>query len=235
MKQDNLENLQKEFGKRLVQLSGGIWGIRGGIHTVSKALTGELPIVRFIASDDTLDRYDETIDQRGWELDDFEKNPVIPDCHRYDSIACILGKAVRCEVINNRLEDDVLFALDNPLGSMAYKMAVADFIRTQSVGFMPKIWVNGSTDKDPSRRYTRQSLLEISLTVVPANPNASNVLLAYKSGALDKSDIREAYQLLKSICGDKAESKPDATETGSGVDGSELLRMLGDTAKAMRL
>jgi hypothetical protein len=45
------------------------------------------------------------------------------------------------------------------------------------------------------RRYLEQELLEVSAVPIPANPNA--LALALKSGAIDKSDLRETIQVLR--------------------------------------
>jgi hypothetical protein len=49
------------------------------------------------------------------------------------------------------------------------------------------------------RKYLEQELLEVSAVAIPANPNA--LALALKSGSVEKSDLRETLDLLRSICG----------------------------------
>ena len=46
------------------------------------------------------------------------------------------------------------------------------------------------------RKYLEQELLEVSAVSIPANPNA--LALAVKSGAIDKSDLRDTLDLLQS-------------------------------------
>jgi hypothetical protein len=45
--------------------------------------------------------------------------------------------------------------------------------------------------------YLEQELLEVSAVAIPANPNALS--LALKSGAVEKSDLRETLDLLRSL------------------------------------
>jgi hypothetical protein len=45
------------------------------------------------------------------------------------------------------------------------------------------------------RRYLEQELLEVSAVGIPANPNALS--LAYKSGAVQKTDLQETIALLQ--------------------------------------
>ena len=192
-----------EFGERLVKLNTGAMGLRGGMKTTVRDVGGDAPMMDFIATDETLDRYNEVISIGGWQVQNFLANPVIPDCHDYSSVARILGKAVSISFTDGQMVNRVEFCLDNPLGAMAYKMAKGGFIRSQSVGFIPLEWSNGSGKDEPARTYTKCELLEISLVVVPANPGAT-IGAAFKSGALERADLRAAIEHLERICNDKA-------------------------------
>jgi len=222
-----------EFGERVVTLNTGARGLRGGLHTTVKEVPGEEPVMDFIASDETLDRYNELIKVDGWQLDNFRANPVIPDCHNYGSVGMILGRAIRISVTDGKLVNRVEFCLDNPLGFMAHKMAAKGFIRAQSVGFIPLEWTNGNEAGQPGRTYTKCELLEVSLVVVPANPSAT-IGLAMKSGAITKEDIRRAMDHLKQFCGEEA--APDGT-AGASVAGSfdaQLLQLARSLNQVLR-
>jgi len=233
MSQSNLEKIQKEFGKRAVTLNTGALGLICGLHMTARAVAGDQPIVSYIASDATVDRYNESIDQKAWgDFANFKLNPAITDCHNYSSVAFKLGSAVRYEVKNGKLENDVLFATANPLGKIAYDMARTGHLPTQSVGFIPLEWENGVGKDMPDRTYTKCDLLEIALTVVPANPNASNLRKAFEAGALEKSDLRELAQWLKQFCSDEADPRTKAGSSGSGVHDEQLLQMMR-TAKTL--
>lgn len=228
-----LDQLLKEFGTRVVTLRDGQRGLLAGVHVTAKQVEGDQPIVSFVASTADVDRYNEVILPSAWaDMTNFRKNPVITDCHNYSSIGFILGRAVRCEVKNNRLEDDVLFAVENPLGKIGYDMARNGFCPTQSVGFIPEEWQNGNEAGKPDRTYTKNDLLEIALTVVPANPGASNLTKAFDAGALEKSDLRELGGWLKQFCSDTADSETDTRTLGAGVNDVQLLQ-LARTAKSL--
>ena len=196
-----------EFGRRLLPLGGGDKGLREAIRCQVKDVVGEEPIMDFIASDETLDRYNELISADGWVLENFQRNPVIADCHDYSSITKILGRADSIAVADGKLVNRVRFCLDNPMGNLAYKMAKGGFIKSQSVGFIPLEWVNGSGKDEPARTYTKQELLEVSLVVVPANP-AATIGLALKSGAIRRADLDPVVDLLRAtgISGENGES-----------------------------
>jgi len=226
---------EKEFGKRLVTLNTGKLGLRGGLRMTVKEVDGDEdePVLDFIASDNSLDRYNEVIDQNGWMLDNFRANPVIPDSHDYSSVARILGRALSMNVVDGRLVDRVEFCMDNPLGAMAYKMAKGGFIKSQSVGFMPLEWENGVGKDQPARIYTKQELLEISLVAIPANPGAT-VGLALKSGAIERGDLREAYEFLKQFCNEPAIGGHDTGALASANNDAQLLQLARSISEVLK-
>lgn len=189
-----------EFGERVVTLNTGAQGLRGGLKCTVKEVTGEAAVMDFIGSDNSIDRYNEVIQQDGWQLDAFKANPVIPDCHDYSSISKILGRAQSVGVADGKLVNRVEFCTDNPMGNLAYKMTKGGFIKSQSVGFIPLEWENGKGNDQPDRTYLKQELLEISLVVVPANPGAT-IGLALKSGAVEKADVKDVIEFLQRSVG----------------------------------
>ncbi len=196
-----MNTLLAEFGSRLVTLNTGAVGLRGGLRCTVKAIGGDdEPVMDFIGSDGSVDRYNEVIDPDGWQLENFRANPVIPDCHDYSSIGKILGRAQSVSVANGKLINRVEFCVDNPMGNLAWKMAKGGFIKSQSVGFIPLEWTNGAGKTEPERTYSKCELLEISLVVVPANP-AATVGNQIKS-VLNASERRDLADFLKQFCGE---------------------------------
>src|SRR5438105_1657634 len=201
--------LQTEFADRLVTLCDGRPGLRGGIHMdvreprpdeksgVSglKSKVGEGGssgcTLDFIASDETLDRYDEIISASGWRLENYQRNPVFQNAHKYGDIIFTLGKALITEVRAGRLFQRIEFATEvNPMARIAYGLYKGKFLNAVSVGFIPLRWENGKSDgSDKSdgsgkawrRKYLEQELLEVSAVGIPANPNA--LQLGLKAGA----------------------------------------------------
>ncbi len=224
--QSTMKTLQEEFGQRLVTLNTGVVGLRGGLKIEAKAVDGDAPMMDFIATDETLDRYNELIKLNGWDIKNYLANPVVPDCHDYSSIARILGRSVSL-TISDKMVNRVEFCLDNPLGNMAYKMAKGQFIKSESVGFIPLEWTNGNEKGQPDRTYTKAELLEISLVVVPANPGAT-IGLAVKSGAIEKADLKSLADFLKQFCTDEADPAAKARASGAGVNDAQLLQLARD-------
>jgi HK97 family phage prohead protease len=222
-----------EFGSRVVALHGGSQGLRGGLLCTVKEVAGEGAVFDFIASDDTLDRYNERVRVDGWQLENFRANPVIPDCHEYSSIGRILGRALSIDVKDGKLVNRVEFCLDNPLGAMASKMAAKGFLNSQSVGFIPLEWENGKGADAPDRIYTKQELLEVSMVVVPANPGAT-VGLALKGKAITREDVRKAIDHLEQFCGEEADPGAIAGASGAGVFDAQLLQLARGLNQVLR-
>ena len=214
-----------DFPDRIVTLSTGTPGLRGSIHVQiqppeqienqkSKIENPSAPILDFISSDETLDRYSEIICASGWRLDSYRRNPVFQNAHQYGDIIFTLGKALVTEVrqINGRscLYQRIEFAVDaNPIAKIAYALYRGAYISTVSVGFIPIRWED-SPDSSPTsssisssssssacrRRYLEQELLEVSAVAIPANPNA--LALALKSGAIERATLAETIEVLRS-------------------------------------
>jgi len=192
------EILEREFGSRLINLHNGARGLREGLHVRTSVPkdAGSEPIVDFISSDESLDRYNEIISASGWVLDSYLRNPVFQDSHDYSTILRTIGKASVTQVRDGKLFQRIHFAVNaNPLAKIAHALYKGGFLNAVSVGFVPLKWQNGYSTTSFSRRYTKQILLETSAVAIPANPNA--LQLAYESGAIEKSDLRELLQLLR--------------------------------------
>lgn len=150
----------------------------GGLFRVSTeaplTVEGADRTLRFIFSDNSVDRMGDTIDASGWDLTDFERNPVALWAH--DSSAPPIGSASNVVVEGTRLAGDITFAPPETylFADTIYRLVLGKFIRAVSVGFMPTKY--SFADNDPARGhgidFLEQTLLEISVCPVPANPNA---------------------------------------------------------------
>ena len=164
------------------------------------------------ASDATLDRYKEVIVASGWRLENYLRNPVIQNAHQYGDIIFTIGRAEKTWVSGNALLQTWRFASnENPFAKIARDLYRGKFLQAASVGFLPLKWEDPTSDHGgasyaspnmagtqvPRRRYLEQELLEVSAVGIPANPNA--LTLALKAGAIEHSDLRELFQLLKHL------------------------------------
>ena len=187
------------------------------------------PCLDFVSSDGTLDRYREIITPAGWQLAAYQRNPVFQNSHQYGDIIFTLGRALITEIRQGRLFQRVEFATDaNPMARIAYGLYSGKFLNAVSVGFIPIRWVDADgnehstrshastlsrsdasslrTPNSPLRTYLEQELLEVSAVAIPANPNA--LALAYKSGAVEKSDLRDTLDLYRAVAEGEGGSAP---------------------------
>ena len=143
--------------------------------------------VRFVLSDSSIDRMNDTVNVGGWDLTDFRKNPVVLFAH--DSSSPPIGRATRVWNDGTRLLGDVEFA-DKETYAFAdtiFRLVKGGFLKSGSVGFLP---VDYTVSNRPTGGidYQRQKLLEFSIVPVPANANA--LTQAQAKGILSRHDAR---------------------------------------------
>jgi HK97 family phage prohead protease len=138
---------------------------------------------KVLASTSAVDRQGDSIDQTGWDLSNFKKNPVMPWAHNYDQLP--VAKATSIEVTMQGLECDFEFAPveGNPMAQQCKILYDEGFLNAVSVGFIPKTRAGNV--------ITSAELLEISFVPVPANQEA--LRLAVEKG-IDISIVEEAMK-----------------------------------------
>ena len=179
-----------------------------GLDAVARKVSTESRSMEFVASTDAVDRYGDVIQQDGWQLDNFQKNPVFLWGH--DSSAPPIGKVSSISVASNRLIATVQFATADiyPLADTIFKLYQKGFMNAVSVGFLPIDYEIDTPDDDSASplgvRFTQVELLEISAVTVPANPEALVVD--------DASQVPEMLEKLIALVSKKP-SKRNAFET----------------------
>jgi HK97 family phage prohead protease len=139
----------------------------------AQAVDGLARTLRFVFSDNSIDRYGDSIDPNGWDLNDYTNNNVALWAH--DSSMPPIGRAHNVGPSGNALLGDIEF-MDADLSQFAdtiFRMYKAGYLSAVSVGFLPLEW---KASKDAKRTggidFKRQSLLEISCCPIPALPSA---------------------------------------------------------------
>jgi HK97 family phage prohead protease len=135
----------------------------------------------FVLSDETPDRHGDIVKADGWQLADFNKNPIALFGHSSDFMVGT-WKDVRVE--KSQLMGELVPA---PKGTSeradeVIRFAEAGVLKAVSVGFVPierKIR-RGKDEEFEGFTYTRQALVECSLCAVGANPNALAVAKSLK-------------------------------------------------------
>ena len=110
----------------------------------------------FVASDATLDRFDEIITPSGWRLDSYQRNPVFQNAHQYGDIIFTLGRALITEVRTvagrQALFQRIQFAVEaNPMARIAHNLYKGKFLNAVSVGFIPIRWLDADGAEHPHR------------------------------------------------------------------------------------
>lgn len=160
-----------------------------------------------IASTDTPDRDGEVIKQEGWDLTNFQKNPVLLASHNYHEFP--IGKATDIAVQDGKLIFKAVFSEATEKAKEAYALVKEGILSAFSVGFIPREY-----DQKEAGIITKAELLEISLVAVPANPAA--VVLA-KSFSEQNEENELAKELVKywSI---KEEKEEEEKEEGTPAE-----------------
>lgn len=125
----------------------------------------------FTISTAAVDRDGDTIDPKGWKLDNYAKNPVVLWAHDYSQPP--VGKATNITATKDGLKADVEFmpAGMNPFADMIHDMVKGGYLSATSVGFKGTDFEK-SKDRQYGYDFKSQELLEFSIVPVPSNPEA---------------------------------------------------------------
>jgi HK97 family phage prohead protease len=157
--------------------------------------------VRFIASDESVDRYGDIIRVAGWDVAAFRTNPVLLFGHK--SSALPVGKVVDI-VVDTKAKQLIADAEFMPEGMSDFADEVwravdGGFLNASSVGFLPTqspnpIWKNDDEESGilTGYEFVAQELLELSVVPVPANPQALAVAKALSISAETQARIFES-------------------------------------------
>jgi len=214
-----------------------------GTHPVS-SIEPTPPILEFISSTETLDRYDEILSAGGWRLDNYRRNPVFQNAHQYGDIIFTLGKGLITEVrqINGRpaLYQKIEFAVDaNPMARIAYGLYKGGFLNAVSVGFIPLRWENGEQRSADASVHESQ---RIPITFLDseaddrageseARGTSDRKYLLSSGGGEGEQRTRQVVEGLKATPSSTARSSPGALE----VLRNEVPRLSSGTCLASEL
>lgn len=123
---------------------------------------------RFKLSDSTVDRYNSTLAVEGWQLDAFNRNPIM--LYGHWSWDLPIGRWSPVEVTDGALFATPAVWAETNQAREVKALVEADILRACSVGFDPIKWTvneaRGGVD------YLEQELLEVSIVSIPGNSNA---------------------------------------------------------------
>ena len=124
----------------------------------------------FTLSSARQDRMGDTIRVDGWDLRDFQKNPIALWGHSYHTLP--IGRWERLRVEGNKLKADLALAPTSMAGEVA-KLIEARVLKAVSVGFAPGEWKWRGKMGEGIDFVKGHQLLEASVVNVPANPDAA--------------------------------------------------------------
>lgn len=141
--------------------------------------------LQFLYSDGTVDRDDDDINPKGWDLKDFKKSGVLLWAHDSRLPPIARPKETWVDSAKAALMGIAQFTppdMNHPLGMgfgyTIYRMYKEKYLHAVSVGFQPIKWKVAEdrvTDSDSWNQpisFLKQKLLEVSPVPIPANGNA---------------------------------------------------------------
>src|SRR5947209_8223326 len=159
--------------------------------------------VDIVASTPSVDSYGTIIDPKGWDLEQFKRNPVITWAHDDRGftgsdglpIANAIPDTVRVE--NGQLKMRLRFTPEdvNPFGYKVFRMIAEGFIHGVSVGFDPDMDnIDTMTDGDGKQVqvYRGAKLLETAVVTIPSNDDA----LIQRARQLNREEDVEKVRLM---------------------------------------
>lgn len=205
---------------------------RREIHPEVKIIDASKGLVDYVASDETIDAYQEIVAVKGWKFTNFSKNAPFVDSHNYSGIASLLGRVVDFNIMGGKLVERVQWAKDipNTLAEWGFKMLEGGFLKAVSVGFWPTDYVTSWQDTkrfaeacknmglsvDDAAKvktiYLEQEQVELSACIIGANPNA--LAKAYAAKCLSEQDLDGISRQYARI---KSQASPSDVLGGDGL------------------
>ena len=145
---------------------------------VTKVLDEANGLISAVVSTESKDRDGDVIKAEGWNLDNFNRHPVMLANHDYHSLKSQIGVWEKMEVAGDSLHGVAKFFIGkgNDEADWAFELAKMKKLAF-SVGFIPDMDKAVPLHKDDAfgvrgMEFNEQELLEVSAVTVPSNPDA---------------------------------------------------------------
>jgi HK97 family phage prohead protease len=172
-------------------------------------------VITFKASTAGVKRDGLLIDQEGWMLENYRKNPVVLWAHDYLGKYLPVGKTMRVEVEGDTLMADILFDQADDFARQIERKYRTGFLNAVSVGWTVEEFKPSKGGSAPT--VTKAELLDISAVPVPGDPDAL---------------MEREFRALQSLFTERSQDEPDERdgqdETLLEDDLATELRTLGD-------
>lgn len=195
--------------------------------------------IPFVFSDETRDSYGTVLPVKGWDLSTFNKMGVALYNHSsYGSDPDNVIGTARAWVEGNKLLGEITFEKEdiNPKAEKVFQKVLSGTIKGCSVGFRTMEcgeWGKGEEaydGKKPTYYYGRRSLLEISVTPIPANPNAK--VRSVHSQKADEEPTGEMEYLVGEVRSFDTDTEGDEEEQRQAEAEKESALLLANVAMA---
>lgn len=158
------------------------------------------------------DRSNESIDQKGWDLKNYESNPVVLWGHDYYSLPIGVCNSLTLEGDKLIAKGTFAPADANPFAQQVRKLYDAKIVRATSVGFIAK--------EMKDNVITKSELLEFSFVPVPANPFALSTAKAKELGLdVEMLNIKSVGVEIKEEETEKTKAEGDTCTLEDGSEG----------------
>ena len=191
------------------------------MQIVQKRIVAETDGYEFVLSDPSKDRVGDKIEQSGWELRNFLKNPVALFNHNQDAP---IGTWENVRIEGGKLLARLKMAARGTSARIDEIRSLVEqgILKAVSVGFKP---LEAEPIKGGGLQFKRQELLEVSVVSIPALPSA---LALAKSLDISKETLAEVFGETavetKAVTG-KPATKPTPIRKGSVMSDSIAKRV----------
>ena len=150
----------------------------------------------FTLSSARVDRMGDTIRVDGWDLSDFQKNPIALWGHSHHTLP--IGRWERLRFEGGKLKADLSLA-PTAMAAEVAKLIEARVLKAVSVGFVPGEWKWRDKRGEGIEFVKGHQLLEASVVNIPANPDAllEAPMLDLRSFTGDAAKRQRALELIK--------------------------------------
>lgn len=182
-----------------------------------------------VLSDGTVDSWGTRIDPSGWDLERFNKNPMLLWGHDTSNVDHVLGRVLNARVEGTQLLGDFEFEEKetNELAEKVLRKIRKGTIRAVSVGFEPRSY---HWEEGPGTEvlvFDEQSLVEVSVLPLGANENA----LMPEQRGLFLPDKAKGKRIMKGLL-KRLGLKEDATEE-QAIAVVDAMRSVEDDLRAL--
>jgi HK97 family phage prohead protease len=128
----------------------------------------------------TPDRFGDIVNPFGMDADNYRKNPIVLFGHSHHSRGNVIGKNISLFPDDFGVKAITKFA-DTPAGKDLYNLNKEGYLNAWSIGYIPKkVKTQNNNSNNQNGIYNiidEWELLEYSSVVIPANPDAINLML----------------------------------------------------------